>query len=303
MGRSVIIIGAGIAGLSAGCYTRMNGYDSTIYEMHTIPGGLCTSWKRGDYIFDGSINWLPGSAPDGMFYPLWREVGVIQRCSFIYQDVYCHYAHESGETVVLYYDPVRLRQELLSHSPEDSEAIGEFCGLIETLKGFSPNVAKAQELMSIADYLRMMPDLMLHSKKYRAFLKYGKVTMSEFASKFKSPLLSSMLKFIWGEGHPIALFLAMMAWNSSKTAGYPEGGSLKVAEAMEGRYLSLGGKVRYKSRVESIIVKNGKAAGVRLADGSEQAADIVVSAADGFTTLNRMLGGAYSTEDIKQWYD
>ena len=44
--ESIIIIGAGIAGLSAGCYGRMNGYRTQIFELHDKPGGLCTSWKR-----------------------------------------------------------------------------------------------------------------------------------------------------------------------------------------------------------------------------------------------------------------
>jgi phytoene dehydrogenase-like protein len=78
MTKSIIIIGAGIAGLSAGCYAQMNGYDSSIYEKHSISGGLCTSWTRGQYTFDGSIDWLTGSAPDGMFYPLWQEAGAIK---------------------------------------------------------------------------------------------------------------------------------------------------------------------------------------------------------------------------------
>ena len=46
MGRSVIIIGAGIAGLAAGCYAQMNGYRSQIFELHDLPGGLCTAWER-----------------------------------------------------------------------------------------------------------------------------------------------------------------------------------------------------------------------------------------------------------------
>jgi len=45
-GKSIIIIGAGAAGLSAGCYAQMNGFRSTIYELHTLPGGLCTSGDR-----------------------------------------------------------------------------------------------------------------------------------------------------------------------------------------------------------------------------------------------------------------
>ena len=43
---SIIIIGAGIAGLTAGCYGQMNGYRTRIFESHNKPGGLCTAWKR-----------------------------------------------------------------------------------------------------------------------------------------------------------------------------------------------------------------------------------------------------------------
>jgi phytoene desaturase len=46
MNRSIIIIGAGIAGLSAGCYGRMNGYDTEIFEMHTVPGGPMCKWSN-----------------------------------------------------------------------------------------------------------------------------------------------------------------------------------------------------------------------------------------------------------------
>ena len=50
--KSIIIIGGGIAGLSAGCYAQMNGYQSQIFEMHHLPGGLCTAWERKGYVFD-----------------------------------------------------------------------------------------------------------------------------------------------------------------------------------------------------------------------------------------------------------
>ena len=63
MEKKIVIIGAGIAGLSAGCYSRMNGYSVEIYESHALPGGLCTSWKKGEYTIDGCLHWLTGSSP------------------------------------------------------------------------------------------------------------------------------------------------------------------------------------------------------------------------------------------------
>ena len=69
--KSIIIIGAGIAGLSAGCYGQMNGYHTRIFEMSNSPGGLCTSWQRQGYTIDGCLHWLVGSKPGSSFYRIW----------------------------------------------------------------------------------------------------------------------------------------------------------------------------------------------------------------------------------------
>ena len=88
---SLIIIGAGIAGLSAGCYARMNDLDALILEQHTIPGGLCTSWRRGDYTFDGSIRYLTGTRPDSREHRLWQELGVLEHRLIHYYDEFICY--------------------------------------------------------------------------------------------------------------------------------------------------------------------------------------------------------------------
>ncbi len=62
MDKSITIIGAGIAGLSVGCYAQMNGYRTKIFEMHNKPGGLCTAWKRNGYTIDGCIHHLAGAS-------------------------------------------------------------------------------------------------------------------------------------------------------------------------------------------------------------------------------------------------
>ena len=46
MKSKIIIIGGGIAGLSAGVFGQKYGFETEIFEMHTVPGGQCTAWKR-----------------------------------------------------------------------------------------------------------------------------------------------------------------------------------------------------------------------------------------------------------------
>jgi len=78
MSKSIIVIGAAIAGLSTGCYGQMNGYRTQIFEMHDKPGGVCTSWKRKGYTIDGCIHWLVGFNQDSSFHHIWEEFGAVQ---------------------------------------------------------------------------------------------------------------------------------------------------------------------------------------------------------------------------------
>ena len=301
--KKIVIIGAGIAGLSAGCYAQMNGYQSEIYEMHNLPGGLCTSWKRGPYTFDGCIDWMTGSAPDNMLYPLWQEVGAVQGITFLYEKEYCRYIARSGRTITLYLDPDRLEKELMQQSPHDALPIAEMCGLLKRMRGFVVPVDKAQELFTVLDYLRMMPGMMAKGAAYRAFFKYGKISMADFAAKFRDPDMRDMFLSIWNSALPISLFASTLAWCASGTAGYPKGGSLFLARAIEKRYLGLGGHICYNRQVQRILTQAGRAAGIELVDGSRVDADIVISAADGHQTLYGMLEGKYLQGSLRAWHE
>ena len=86
--KSIIIIGAGVAGLAAGCYAQMNGFRSKIFELHDLPGGLCTAWERKGYVFDGCIHYLFGSGEGQPFNVMWRELGAVQDRDFVHHQEY-----------------------------------------------------------------------------------------------------------------------------------------------------------------------------------------------------------------------
>jgi phytoene dehydrogenase-like protein len=125
--KSVIIIGAGMAGLAAGCYARMNGYPATILELHDKPGGLCTAWSRQGYTIDACINWLVGSKPGSALYRIWEELDAVQAREFLYADEYMRYEAKDGRVFVLYSDLDRLERHLREIAPEDDKTIRAFC--------------------------------------------------------------------------------------------------------------------------------------------------------------------------------
>lgn len=78
---------------------------------------------------------------------------------------------------------------------------------------------------------------------------------------------------------------------------------MPMSQTLEEKYLKLGGKIHYKSKVEKILTLDGKATGVVLADGSEHRASRIISAADGHTTLFIMLEGKYVSPEIREQYE
>jgi phytoene dehydrogenase-like protein len=85
-------------------------------------------------------------------------------------------------------------------------------------------------------------------------------------------------------------------------SGVPIGGSRQVIEAIAGRFQRLGGELHCSARVKELVVENDRACGIRLEDGTEQRADVIVWAADGHTLLFDMLGGRYLTDELRARY-
>lgn len=82
---------------------------------------------------------------------------------------------------------------------------------------------------------------------------------------------------------------------------YPQGGIYTISEALVTVAKKHGAKLKVNQDVQKILVKNGQATGVKLADGTELQADIVVSNADRHFTEQKLLAPAYRDHDTKYW--
>jgi len=304
--KSIVIIGGGIAGLCAGCYARMNGYETTIFEMHTLPGGVCTAWKRNGYTIDSCIHWLVGSAPGVGYHKLWKEVGAVQGFEMLDLDEFTRVEGPDGKALILYSDVGRLEKHLLELAPEDARAIRALTKAIRKFRGFDFPVEKAPELYTFGDKLRMVFGMLPSGG---TFMRWRKVSVSDFAKRLNTPFLRETFTNIAAEGEefPMLALLITLAWLDKKVAGYPLGGSLPFARAIEKRFLDLGGSIQYGARVAEILTEAGeggdRAVGLRLEDGTEHRADHIISAADGHTTIFDMLGGRYVDETINGYYE
>jgi len=299
--KSVIIIGAGIAGLSAGCYAQMNGYHTRILERHDKPGGLCTSWKRKGYTFDGCIHWLVGSGAGSGFHRIWQELGAVQGRQIVDHEEFMRVEGADGKAFVVYTNAGRLEQHMKELAPPDARVIEEFCDAVHLFTRLGEAMGDAAGASGLLGGIRAAPRMLPFMGALR---KYSKISVQDFAARFSDPFLGQAFPTAFDlPDFPMVAMLMTLAWMHNRDAGYPIGGSLAFAQAIERRYRHLGGEVHYKSRVEKILVENDCAVGVRLTDGTEHRADIVISAADGHATLFDMLEGRYINERIRRYYD
>ena len=291
MAKSIIIIGAGMGGLAAGIYGQINGYETRIFEMHTKPGGQCASWKRKGYTFDACIHHFFGCKPGSSLYRLWHELGAMPREMVPLEDCTAVVSPD-GKMFVDYYDPERLKDALLKLSPEDSKAIERYIGSIRSF----PYDRFIDMILGVS-----FRTVIAHLPSMLSMRKLAKLSMRSYSERFSDPFLRrafALLVYSNPEG-PLFFHFMRHAGGSSGDIQWPVGGAAEFARSIERRYLALGGKVRYGSRVEKILVEDDKAVGIRLADGSEHRADIVISNADGRRTILEMLDGKYMNDVVR----
>ena len=304
MKKKTIIIGGGIAGLSAGIYSAMNGFDTEIIEMHNVAGGQCTAWERKKYRFDYCLHWLVGTSK-GAFYEIWKETNVLNsETEIIDHEVHSKIFDKDRNEFIIYSNIDRWEKYLIAMAPEDSKTIRRMCNDMRKSALLKP-FALPPELRNPLDYLRVIPVML---PIFILVRKFGRLTCKEYFNKldFKNGKIKFFLHGLYGERNFSALgFIFMLGWFNQKNAGYIKGGSFPLAQRMVEKFERLGGKISYKKKVEKIIVENSVARGVILTDGTNISSDYVISTADGYFTIYKMLNGKYISKKIdfayKNW--
>ncbi|MBN2634219.1 MAG: NAD(P)/FAD-dependent oxidoreductase [Bacteroidales bacterium] len=301
MAKKIVIIGGGIAGLSAGIYARLNGFETEIIEMHSRTGGQCTAWDRNGYRFDYCLHWLAGTRK-GAFNDIWKETGVLNDdVRIIDHDVHTRVHDDQGKSFIFYTDLKRWEEYLCNFAPEDAGKIKKMCGEMQKssfLQPFSDPPGLRNPFKSMVSLFKMIPLMMI-------FMKYGRMDCNKYFRKLglTNKTLLAFLDSIYGSrGFSALAFIMMFTWFNQKNAGYLAGGSLPLADRMTEKFTGLGGKLTTRARVSKIAVENNTAKGVIISDGSLIEADYVISAADGYSTIFNMLEGKYLTKKISYAY-
>jgi len=293
----IIIIGGGLAGLSAGCYARTNDFDVTLIEHNLALGGVCTAWQRGPYLVDGCIHWLTG----GPFARIYEELGIIPPVRLQVLDEWMRYRHaRDGWQVSIQRNLSAMFDALHDLAPEDFEELSRMREAAERLADMHPAIEHAPEVTGLTDQLRQLWEL---RGLARDFVHYLEPMPAWTEKHLKSARLRGVFQRMMPPEAPPLFLLMFLGYLARGWLSRPIGGTAAFRDALIDHYHALGGRSMVNTTVEEVVVREDRARGVRLTDGTMIEADAVISTSSVPETVFRLLAGRYGAHEWKKRID
>jgi len=277
--KKVIIIGGGIAGLSAGVYAQKCGFDVTILESHSIAGGNCTSWRRKGYLFEGGMHWLTGSKKDDDVNKMWRHVGALDdSVEILYPEPFIEYNHQ-GTPFRLFRNVDTTEKYLISLAPEDEKEIRKLCNNIRKVKNLAMpisdirgvKVTKKQRI-HVSMLFTGLAALLLIRSLY-------KVSREAYVNRFSNEGIRELIRAHTNKKSGIMPLVFTFGTLTRGDGGFPIGGSLPFVKRITETFTNLGGKILLNTRADRVVIEDGRAVGV--VSGAEyMPSDAVIVTAD-----------------------
>ncbi len=298
--KTIVIIGAGVAGLSAGIYAEQHGFHAILLEKNPSVGGMCTGWYRKGYYLDGCIHWLTGTKEGTLLNRMWKNLGAIDKQEDImYLDSWGTYEYQ-GQKVTMWRDLDRAEREWKELSPVDSKMIHKFFKMV---RDFGKVELPLDLPLSMMPLFRKLELGLRVLSVWPSYLLTMKMSCEKFAAKFKSPAIRfALTKCQVGDGN---LFSMIYSYSTVVIGdgGVPRGGSKPMVERMKDKFITLGGTLRLNANVESVVIKKDAARGVKLTSGQIIEGDAVVSCLDTNYTLKKLLRDQYPLPSFEKRFD
>jgi all-trans-retinol 13,14-reductase len=239
MKYDVIIIGAGLGGLTAGAKLAREGIKVLLIEQHGVPGGCATTFKRGPFTLEVGLHEMDGPSQHDMKTRIFRELEVSDNVTFIKLPEFYHFVSDHINITI----------------PHDTAAV------IKTLKDKFP-----LEVIGIDAFFNQ---ILSPKKKPAENDNINKLSLGEFLDsiildEYLKLVLLGNLGYFHDDPYSISLAYYSVAQGSYFKGGasYIKGGSQKLSDHLAGYIQRHGGTVILNHIVTGLIIDNYKLKGV-----------------------------------------
>jgi phytoene desaturase len=279
----VVIVGAGLGGLSAACHLAGAGHDVTVLEAADVPGGRAGSLERGGYRFD--------TGPTVLTMPhlidrCFEAAGVARADLLELRPVDPMYraCYADGSELRVRHGRAAMTEEIRTVcGPREAEAYGRFCDWLTQLyelempgfieRSFDSPFQLASPLRAAVDLARM-----------GGFRRLAKVVGRYFDDERLQRIFTFQSMYAGlAPYEALAIYAVITYMDSVNGVVVPVGGMHALPVALAAAAEKAGASFRYRTRVDRILLAegtSGRVTGVRLDDGEVVPADAVVANPD-----------------------
>lgn len=290
-----IVIGSGFGGLAAAVRLGVRGYRVTVLERRDQPGGRASVIRQDGFTFDAGPTVI--TAPF-LFDELWALCGERREdhVELVPVSPFYRIRFHDGTSFDYTGDADSMRAEVARLAPADVDGYERFVDMSRRIYDVGFERLAHVPFSRWSDMARIVPD-MVRLRSYRTV--YGLV-----ASFVRDERLRQVLSFhpllVGGNPFETTSIYTLIAWLERKWGvWFAKGGTTSLVRGLVELVQRQGNRVLCNAGVERIVVRDGRACGVVLEDGSEIPADVVVSNADAGWTYKHLL----APELRKHWTD
>ncbi|MEO8042139.1 MAG: phytoene desaturase family protein [Acidobacteriota bacterium] len=300
MNKKVVVIGAGIGGLGTAGLFAKKGYDVTVLEKNENFGGRANIFEADGFRFDMGPSWY--LAPDIFehFFNLLGEKVSDHLTLKKLQPSYRIFFRKDSNPLDIHSDLDTDTRTFDSIEPGSGEKLRAYLKQSEYQYEVATQHFMYKNYDTVFDFLNRR--VMTEGQKLSVFSKMHSFVSRFFKSKKLQQVMEYTMVFLGTSPYEApALYNLMSHMDFNQGVFYPMGGFYELIKALVAIAEKNGAKLRGGANVAEIVVKNGVATGVRLADGEIVPADLIVSNADMWFTETKLLPEKSQTHKQKYW--
>ncbi|MDZ7719470.1 MAG: phytoene desaturase family protein [Balneolaceae bacterium] len=286
MPKKATIIGAGIGGLAAASLLAKKGYDVTVFERNSTPGGKMQQVEVNGYRFD--------TGPSLLTMPFILEK-LFKSCDenlddylkFTELEPLCRYFYRDGTVFDNFSNADRTIQQIKNFAPEDADSYQEFLNYSENLYQKTADAFLFNPLYDLNDLKN------LNFKDFLgidAFSTVSKKVNEYFSSSYLRKFFKRFTTYNGSSPFKAPATLNVIPHVELNQGGYyVDGGLYKIAESLHQLAKKMGADFRFNSSVKRINIAGKSVRSVELQDGSIHKTDLLFSNADATETILNLL--------------